>query len=289
MFTLENNFIKIAVKSFGAELCSVKSKQTNIEYIWQADDHIWARHAPNLFPVVGKLYNNEFIYENKTYQLSQHGFARDNEFVCIEQTKAKLVFDFSYSEKTLVCYPFQFNFRVTYQLMDNSVEVIYTICNTDTKELYFSVGAHPAFNCPLESSECFEDYELQFNLNKNPTINALSNGLISNSTCELLVANNKLPITKKLFENDALVFLNAQINEVSLNSTKSKHGIKLTSENWPYFGIWSKPQTQNFVCLEPWYGIADFENTNQQLKTKTGIIELKSDTEFNCNYSMTFF
>ena len=235
MNTLENTFIKITVKSFGAELCSVKSKQTNIEYIWQANESVWARHAPNLFPIVGKLHNNEFVFKNKTYQLSQHGFARDNEFECVEQTETKIVFQLAHSEKTLLHYPFQFKFLVTYQLTDNNVVATYTIRNTDTKDLYFSVGAHPAFNCPLESSEAFEDYELEFNLNANPIINALNNGLISNSTSELVLSNNILPINKKIFEKDALVFLNAQINEVSLVSNKSKHGVKLISENWPIF------------------------------------------------------
>ncbi len=289
MLELNNNFLNIKIKKFGAELCSVISNNNAIEYIWQADETIWARHAPNLFPIVGKLKNDTYSFNNTTYTLPQHGFARDNEFILKSQTDTKLILELTENETTLKNYPFKFSFKVIYALIKNKIEVTYQITNTDTQTIYFSVGAHPAFNCPLIPTENFEDYELQFSGSEKLITNKIKNGLISNNTTELNLTDNKTTISENLFNNDALVFCNNQINELTLISKKTKHGVCLTSKNWPYYGIWSKKKTKKFVCLEPWFGIADFENTNNNLNEKFGIITLQSKKEFNCNYTISFF
>jgi galactose mutarotase-like enzyme len=288
-FIIENNKLSVKVNSFGAELSSVISKETQIEYLWQADKTVWARYAPNLFPIVGKLKNGEFSYQSKTYRLPQHGFARDQEFICIEQTENKVVFELTDNEDLLKNYPFQFRFKVIYTLVENGLTVQYSIFNPATEELYFSVGAHPAFNCPLQIDEKFEDYELLFSDKNTLTINALNDGLITSNNKEIKLEKNRLSVNKPLFEKDALVCLNNQINEVSLVSKKTQHGVTLKSENWPYFGIWSKPQTEQFVCLEPWYGIADSDNASGDLTKKNGIIKLQASEQFDCSFSIKLF
>ena len=288
-FQLQNNLLSIKVNSFGAELNSVISKQTSIEYIWQADSSVWARHAPNLFPIVGKLKNGEFIYESKTYQLPQHGFARDNEFICIEQSNDYLLFELTASEKTLLNYPFHFSLQIGYRLIENKVITSYSVFNPDNADLYFSVGAHPAFNCPLQSDESFSDYELVFNKKESLVINTLNDGLISSQTKPLQLKNNKLNVSKQLFDNDAMVFMNSQIDEVQLVSAKTKHGVSLVSRDWPYYGIWAKKDTEQFVCLEPWNGIADFDNTDGAFINKTGMIKLKPEENYHCSFDLTFF
>lgn len=287
-YSLENTHLQISVNTFGAELHSVKSSRYNIEYIWQADKTIWARYAPHLFPFVGKLKNNEYIYQNKRYHLPQHGFARDNEFTCIENTANCLVFELKDNEAIFRNYPFHFSYKIRFLLIENTLQVTYLIENRGSDDLFFSVGAHPAFNCPLLPEENFEDYELDFYGKKKLTLNTLTDGLISQATSDLILKDSKLPVDQKLFEQDALVFMNSQIEEVSLLSTKHRHGVKLSSYNWPYFGIWAKPGSCQFVCLEPWYGIADFENTTGDLLKKEGIVKLKQDTSFTCNFSMQF-
>ncbi len=289
VFELQNNLLSIKVNSFGAELCSVISKQSSIEYIWQADSLVWARHAPNLFPVVGKLKNGEFTYESKTYQLPQHGFARDNEFICIEQSNDYLLFELTASEKTLLNYPFHFSLQIGYRLIENKVITSYSVFNPDNADLYFSVGAHPAFNCPLQNDESFSDYELIFNKKESLVINTLNDGLITSQIKQLQLENNKLNVSKQLFNNDALVFMNSQIEEVQLVSTKTNHGVSLISKDWPYYGIWSKKGIEQFVCLEPWNGIADSDTTNGDLINKTGIIKLKSEENYNCSFDLVFF
>ena len=288
IYELNNNQIIAKVNSFGAELCSVISKETGIEYIWQAESNVWARHAPNLFPIVGKLKEGSYNYQDKSYQLPQHGFARDNEFICIEETTSTLIFELKSNEKSLAIYPFHFNLQITYTLIKNSVIVNYRIFNPDKDMLSFSIGAHPAFNCPLIANETFEDYELIFPNKNSLTINLLNDGLISDQTKEITLINNSITITKKLFDDDALVFTNHQIDEVQLISAKTKRGVILKSINWPYFGIWTKKNTSKFVCLEPWYGIADFENAKGDFSTKEGIIQVKAKEDFNCEFEMVF-
>ena len=289
VFQIQNNELIIKVKSFGAELSSVFSTKNNIEYIWQANPNLWPRHAPHLFPIVGKLKNNSFDYLNINYQLPQHGFARDNEFICIEKTDSKLTFELTATEETLKHYPFHFSLQISYTLIGNNLITNYKIFNPNNTKLYFSVGAHPAFNCPLQTTETFEDYSLIFPTKKELVINTLNDGLIKNSTKTISLNENKLKVSKTLFDNDALVFINSQIENVSLVSNKTKHGVTMNCTNWPFFGIWTKKNSENFICLEPWFGIADFETSDSDFRAKTGIITLLPELNFECSFGILFF
>ncbi len=289
VFRLENKNLSIKVNSFGAELCSVFSNDLHIEYIWQADPSIWARHAPNLFPLVGKLKNNLFVYKDKSYQLPQHGFARDNEFICVEQTDTELVFELTANNESLQKFPFHFSLQIKYVLTGNSLSINYAVFNPDNYDLYFSVGAHPAFNCPLEKHEKFEDYNLVFPGKNKLITNLLADGLIANDTKQISLHSNSLPVSKNLFDNDALVCMNSQISEVQLVSSKTKHGVTMQCNNWLYFGIWTKKGTDQFVCLEPWYGIADMADSNNELTQKTGIIKLQPGQNFSCSFDISFY
>ena len=288
IYELNNNQITAKVNSFGAELCSVISKETGIEYIWQAEDNIWARHAPNLFPIVGKLKKGTYTYQDESYQLPQHGFARDNEFICIEKTVSTLVFELKSNEKLYRVYPFHFSLQIRYALFQNNLKVSYSVFNSENSVLYFSIGAHPAFNCPLSNDETFEDYELIFPNKKSLTINELNDGLMTEQTKTIELHHNKLTVNQQLFDKDALVFTGNQIDKVQLISKKTKKGVSLKSNNWPYFGIWAKKSTSKFICLEPWYGIADFENAKGDLSTKEGIIKVQPKKYFDCEFEMAF-
>lgn len=289
VYQISNNLLSVKVNSFGAELCSIFSKEADIEYIWQADPKLWARHAPNLFPIVGKLKDGTFNYENKTYTLPQHGFARDQEFICVENSKNKLCFELVASEKTLEIFPFHFSLIIEYTLTENKLAVEYKVFNPDNEKLLFSLGAHPAFNCPLQTNETFEDYELHFNEKKSLSINKLNAGLISSETATIELENGSLPLSTKLFETDALVLKNYQVTGVKLISKKTNHGVNLFCQNWPYFGIWTKPSTSKFICLEPWQGIADSITANGDLEEKEGIIALNEGQTFKAALVFDFF
>ena len=283
---LRSNQLHVSINSFGAELSSVKNNN-GIEFIWQADKDVWARHAPVLFPIVGKLKDNFFVYENRKYELSQHGFARDMDFKLIEALSDSCTHELTSSPETLEKFPFEFVFQINYFLHENKLITNYKVINPSSKALLFSVGAHPGFNCPLLPNESFNDYYLEFEKNTYE-LTELDNGLRTDAKSNLVLSDNKLFLNTDVFTKDALVFENGQINKVSLCSAKSEHKITLESRSWPYFGIWSKKGCDNFVCLEPWYGIADATTTNNELVKKDGIIELAPNTEFNCSFSIVF-
>ena len=289
--TLISDRLNVSINISGAELSSVKNKD-GLEFMWQAKKEVWPRHAPVLFPIVGKLKDNSYLFDAIRYELGQHGFARDRDFELIEITKNSCTFQLCSDAKSKENFPFDFIFRITYELVQNTLTTHYKITNpSSSTELYFSVGAHPAFNCPLQKNESFEDYYLEFE-SSSLQITELNNGLrktlSGNGKKDLPLNSRKLHLTKETFDKDALVFENKQISKISLRSNKSSHTISMQCENWPYFGTWSKKGCTEFVCLEPWYGIADHENASQKLTEKDGIIKLDAEKSFVCSFSVTF-
>lgn len=281
---LVSDQLTVLINLLGAEVRSIKDKN-DLEFIWTADKEIWGRHAPVLFPIVGKLKDNQFIFKDQSYSLGQHGFARDMEFVLISGNEQNCVFELKSSPATRDVYPFDFSFRVIYQLKNNELKCSYHVNNPSEQNLLFSVGAHPGFNCPLKAGEELSDYYLLFEKNaliKTTLLNGLRHG--KENMC---LQDKKLRLSNDLFNEDALVFEGNQINTIGLFSSVSSHSITMRCEGWPYFGIWSKPGTSGFICLEPWHGIADSTENDQQLQNKTGIITLAPGLECACSYSIS--
>ncbi|WP_445957282.1 aldose 1-epimerase family protein [Yeosuana sp.] len=286
MYTLENTKLKIAIKKIGAELCQISSIKNINEFMWDANPAIWANHAPILFPIIGALKQDSYYFENKKYSLGKHGFIRNNEDIILhEQTQNSLTFKLSENENTLKSYPFKFEFYITYKLIDNVIEVVHTVKNCDIQTMYFSLGGHPAFKCPLYSDENYEDYFLEFEHVENSVRHLINMeiGLISSSTNPVFNHSNKISLTHDLFNEDALVFKDLKSRKVTLKSGTYGAILSLHFKEFPYFGIWAKPNG-NYVCLEPWLGVADPENTNQDLKTKEGILSLKPKETFAATY-----
>jgi galactose mutarotase-like enzyme len=281
---LSSSFIDVTINSLGAEICSVKNK-SGFEYIWQADKNIWPRHAPVLFPIVGKLKDNYFVYENKRFELTQHGFARDMQFELMSSFTDRCTFQLISSVETDMKYPFDFVFTISYEVKDSTIITKYQVKNLFARDMYFSVGAHPGFNC-FEGSK-FEDHYLEFET-ESLTHTKLQEGLISESTKTLDIPGKKLNLSTSLFDNDALVFENNQVNKISLSSNTSENKIVMECKGWPYFGIWSKKDCDKFVCLEPWYGVTDKITSNRTLPDKKGIIHIPASGDFGCTFSMSF-
>ncbi|MBS1639382.1 MAG: aldose 1-epimerase family protein [Bacteroidetes bacterium] len=288
-FTLSNSFLQIIIASKGAELQSVVNKQTGLEYMWNADPAFWAKKSPVLFPIVGGLKQNTYFFNNKNYQLNRHGFAREMEFAIAYQSSEKIIFNIQSSEETLKIYPFHFVFSVVYELIDDKLKVNYIVENTGNETMYFSVGAHPAFKLPLIDNTDYTDYFLQFNCIENTGKWPLSkDGLIELQSIPLLNNSNKLSLNKELFYTDALVFKHLSSDEVSILSNKTKHGVSISYKGFPYMGIWSA-KNADFICIEPWCGIADSVNTTQQLTEKEGINILASKQKFEASWFGKFF
>ncbi|MEI6285823.1 MAG: aldose 1-epimerase family protein [Bacillota bacterium] len=284
MYTIENDRIRVVAKSDGAELTSIKTKADDLEYLWQADKQHWSRHAPVLFPFVGRLKNDSYSYKGKNYSVGQHGFARDKEFVLSAQSENYLEFSLQSDASTRVLYPFDFKLKIGYRIKGCSVAVEYTVSNTGKNEMLFSIGAHPGFNIPLFAGEAIEDYLLQISQAESASIHLLDGPHYSGQT-ELFFDNAaEHHLTMELFKNDALVFKGLASKTVALVNKANGKGIAVDCKNWPYVGVWMPPAGAPFVCIEPWYGLADNVNHDGSLDNKEGIIRLAPGGQFACRF-----
>lgn len=287
--TVVGNLLSFSVQDKGAELCSIISQISGREFIWNANPEIWGSSAPVLFPIIGALKDGEFIYENTRYSVPKHGFIRNNENLKVKQVSDNcLEYSLKFDEESLKSYPFQFEFFVRYILENNSITVEHEVINhSNTQTMYFSLGGHPAFKCPINEGEKYEDYFLEFEQIENvQTWEVLSNGLINSSTRPLLNNSNRLDLTTNLFDNDALIIKEHLSKKVSLKNSKSNTSITIEYSDFPYLGIWAKPGG-HFVCIEPWLGISDSFVTNQDFKTKEGIIKLEANSNFKASYKIS--
>ncbi|MFW2581410.1 aldose 1-epimerase family protein [Aliarcobacter butzleri] len=278
-YEIKNSFIKAQIKFFGAELNSLKKCDENFEYIWQANSKYWARHSPVLFPIVGRLKEDSYFYKNKKYSLSQHGFARDKEFEIVQNEVDFIEFRLKSDEKSLEFYPFFFELDIGYKLDKNSLIVSYKVKNKSDEKMYFSIGAHPAFNTQVGD---FLEFE---NIKTTKRYFLDEKGLIYKNQ-DLNLENSKLYLDKDLFKDDALVFNDSNIKQITLKNIENKSRVKVKFDNFPYLGIWSKPNDAPFVCIEPWFGVADEENANQKIEDKKGILSLEKEEEFFCFYTI---
>ena len=283
-YEIKNEHIKVKIKSFGAELNSLQKIDEDLEYIWQGDSKYWNRHSPILFPIVGRLKNDSYTYQNQKYNMTQHGFARDKEFEVIKNEVDFIEFRLKSDEKTLEIYPFSFELYLSYKLEKNSLIVSYKVINKSDDKMLFSIGAHPAFNWTLKEDEKKENYFLEFeNIKETKRYFLNDKGLVYDSV-DLKIIDNKIALNEELFKNDALVFEDLNIKTLTLKNSINENYIKLNFENFPYLGIWSKPTGAPFICIEPWFGVADDENSNQNFEDKKGIITLEKDEIFSCFY-----
>ncbi|MFN7099051.1 MAG: aldose 1-epimerase family protein [Flavobacterium sp.] len=276
---IENSQLSVTIKHLGAELCSIQN-QDKKEYMWQADPAFWAKHAPILFPVVGTLKNNSYHYQQKEYQLSRHGFARDMNFKVLESSNSKVTFSLEHNEETLAIYPFQFELQISYSIENSTLIVDYRVINNSETIMPFSIGAHPAF--ALEGN--FNDYNLVFEKDEQLTYHLLANDLLSENTKTLNLTDKKLDLSYDLFANDALIFKSILSKELTIQQ-KGKDFLKVAYSGFPDLGIWTKMQAP-FICIEPWYGYSDTQNATGDLFEKEGIQTLLPEQSFNAQYTI---
>ena len=288
MFSIENRHLKINIHPKGAELQSIYHKDHKLEYLWNGDPAFWGKHSPLLFPIVGTLKEDTYIYQDKTYSLPRHGFARDMEFEVEEQGPDAITLLLKSNDATKANYPFDFELRVTYQLAPKGLATTYSVKNLSSGDMYFSIGAHPAFKVPLVAGTAYTDYTLEFeNKETSPRWPITKEGLIEKPPKPLLRSTRYLPLNKELFLEDALVFKNLSSTTIALKSEKTERGLLLDFTDFPYLGIWAA-KNADFVCIEPWCGIADSFDTTQQLTDKEGINKLASNDIFERTWTLAF-
>ncbi|MGZ8516809.1 MAG: aldose 1-epimerase family protein, partial [Chitinophagaceae bacterium] len=263
----------------------------SFEYMWSGDAAYWGKKSPVLFPIIGSLKNDTYYFENRAYQLGRHGFARDMNFAVTDQTASSITFTLTRNDTTFEKYPFQFRFDIIYSLKNNQLQVTYRVVNKGeiNQKLYFSVGGHPAFKLPVLPGTNYTDYYLEFNKTENADRWLITKeGLIEDLSTPLLNNTQKLPLSKELFYIDAVVFKQLRSDKVKLVSGTKDEIFEFDFAGFPYLGIWAAKDA-DFVCIEPWCGIADSVTSNQQLIEKEGINALDSTDQFERSWKLTVY
>ncbi len=287
IYQIENSVVKIAVSEKGAELQSLIDRSTGQEYMWGGNPEIWGKHSPVLFPIVGALKDNTYQYEGQRYQLNRHGFAREMDFSPVGQLADELVFSLKSTAETLKSYPFEFDFKIRYQLEGRTLNVTYDVLNTGDKTMWFSVGGHPAFKLPLFKGDAYVEYYLEFDEKEDAGRWPIEEGgLLAQEPIPFFNNTNILRLNKGLFAKDAVVLKDLKSRKLALRSDKNGKGFAFSWEGFPYLGIWAAPGA-DFVCIEPWCGIADTVGTSQDLTTKEGIHILEPGAHFERTWSVT--
>ena len=287
MTTIENDQLRVSIRSQGAELTSIFYKPTQTEHLWQADPTVWGWHAPNLFPIVGSLLNDQLHVNGQTYSMKRHGFARQSLFSEFESSDSQAVLSLRANAETRAVYPYKFEFQIIYELKGPSLSVTYRIVNEGTDAMYFSVGAHPAFNVPFGPGEA-GDYVVEFEQDDALLTHQLSDaGLFSGETRPVPTTNRQLKLTQHLFDRDALVFKNLKSRSVTLKRTgHDERAVTVLYPDFPHLGIWAKPGAP-FVCIEPWLGYADAEGEPVSIDQKEAIQHLGAGNTFTATFTIT--
>lgn len=285
MITIQNNKLKATFNELGAELTSLINLETGKEIMWEGNPDFWGGQSPVLFPTVGALKNEQYIFEGKTYELPRHGFARRRVFDIKNSSENEVIFELKSDGESLKIYPFEFSLEIKYTLVENKLTVSYQVKNLSENEMYFSLGAHPGFAIDTKNGLNYNDYEIAFSNDEKLEIHPLIDNLISNETETIELENKTLPLSYELFSKDALVTTTMKSKELILRNHKNTDKVIFTFSNFPYFGIWAA-KNADFVCLEPWQGIADLENHNQELTEKFGILKLEKNGDWKANWAV---
>lgn len=289
LLTIQNGTLSLTVDTLGAEMMSLRS--SNTEYLWQGDPQYWSDRAPTLFPFIGRLTNNRYQFQGKTYPMGIHGFAAQSEFTPEEHSLDRLVLTLDSSLLTLVQYPFDFTLLVIYQLKENILEITYRIQNRSTVTMPFGIGGHPGFRVPLEEDECFEDYILEFSqacqpdrVGFTPTV-----FLSGHDEAYALEEGKYLPLRHDLFNEDAVVLKNIA-REVTLRSKASSHRITVSYPQMSYLGLWHWPNTDApYVCIEPWTSLPARQDVVEEFSCKSDLVQLEPGEIYENTWSITIF
>ena len=294
LFTLENDELLVTVARRGAELTRIYDKKADREVLWCAEPSVWNRHAPVLFPFVGKCYEGAYVHDGKEYGMTPHGFARDMDFEPLLCDMDECWFRLKDTPETYEKYPFHFEVEIGHRLEGRTIEVMWKVANTDSGEMLFMMGGHPAFQVP----EGKNIYDFTFEFNRRgcregqftdclhylaPNANGYEKEELQGN---LKLSEGRVPLTKGFFDTALTYkFDEAQVSSVSLMVDGSPY-VTLECSDFPYLGIWTMEATHLFVCLEPWYGICASDGYKGELKDRRGIISLPGWENWQKSYQI---
>lgn len=288
METIQNDFLQISVNAHGAELSSILNRRTGEEMLWQGDPAYWKRRSPVLFPIVGSVWNNRYLYDGEIYEMSQHGFARDMDFTLIEETDTKLLYELRSDEHTKALYPADFTLQIGYELKGNAIKVTWSVFNTGNKEMHFQIGAHPAFNYRNFNPDAgIQGYFKILPIDRKYRLSTITEkGCIGNEITEIKYDEYCIiPITRNTFDNDALILEDSQASNITLLDAQRISYIKIVFDA-PVVGLWSPAQNgyAPFVCIEPWYGRCDKVGYEGEFSQKDWTLHLNCEESFKTSY-----
>lgn len=286
IYQIKNKYLEITLSAKGAEMTKVCAAN-GCNYLWHGDAKYWNRHAPVLFPIVGKVVEGRYMHQDHIYQLSQHGFARDSVFKVEEQTDTRISFILESNEVTKAVYPFEFILKISYKLEETELYMSYEVYNKDNTTMYFAIGGHPAFNCPLFENETMEDYYLEFEVAEKArclktTEEVLLNGEVAS------FEGKQIPLSQDYFKKGVTILTELKSQWITLKSHKHAHSVKLHFAGFPFLGVWSPEKGAPFVCIEPWFGHTDYVDANPLLKQKRDMLSLEGNQSFKCSYVIDF-
>ncbi len=293
MIQIQNEKLLVEISTLGAEVKRVYHLGHEIDYLWDSNPSFWAKSSPILFPIVGRLAKNQYLYDGKSYSLSQHGFARDLEFELVEQGSDTVWFELKANDVTREMYPFDFVLRIGYVLEDETLAVKWQVLNHNEEVMPFSIGAHPAFSTNLASDDEYSDYYLHFETNEGISTYLFDNetGRVYEEKEQIIDKLKLLPLSKELFEEYPTLIIENEA-AITLGCYNHEREVVVRFDGFPYVGIWSPinalGEIADFVCIEPWYGVADTVGEPQELMSKKGIQVIEPHSMFEVSYSMTF-
>lgn len=287
MIILKNDQLEAHLHPKGAEIHKIIGLKDNLNYMWKRDAEYWANSAPILFPIVGKVIDNTYRVEGKEYHLTQHGFARHNEFNIENQTDTEVTFTLDY-QNFLEVYPYKFKLSVTYRLEENKLACYIKVENLDTKEIYFGIGGHPAFACPMFENESSNDYYVEFEKNETLTRRMIdtNNSVYSGETQGLFTNEKRFFVRQEMFKDDAVVVTDFKSSWVALKSLNHNKAVTLHMDNFNFLGIWATMRVGGLLALEPWCSHADDAGFTGELKDKEDIVSLETGKTFNCCFKI---
>jgi len=282
--TIRNDSLSAEISSLGAELISLRSASGR-DFLWNGDPAWWRGRSPLLFPIVGKVPNDQIIVDGVAYPMKQHGLARTSQFSLVEADADECCYRLASSDETRASYPFDFTLDVRYSLAADTLTIAATVANTGNRALPMSFGFHPAFLWPLPGGGARDEHVLTFDRSEPAPIRRLRNGQLAAKPFPTPVQGKVLPLRDDLFVEDAVIFDRPESRGVTLSSPVGP-SVRVEFPNMPHLGVWSKPGA-GFVCIEPWHGYAAPEGFTGELSSKEGSMNLPAGSSAVCSIIVT--
>lgn len=288
MVELSNQYLTVNLHPKGAEIISIVGNQDHINYMWKRDACQWANSAPILFPIVGAIKNDTCRIDGKEYHMTQHGFARHNEFEIKNQSQTEVTFTLVSNDEIIKQYPFLFELNVTYKLVENTLTCFINVKNKDHQTIYFQVGGHPAFACPFMENESSNDYYVEFaeyETRNQKVIDVAKRGM-SHVQLPFFDHEKRFFVRQQLFNNDAIVIKDFKSENISIKSLNHQKSIVFHMQGFDHVGLWTAKHVGGLLAIEPWIGHADYVDFDGEFKEKESCVALVTDKEFNVQFAV---